>query len=197
METKREFKRTYLKYGKFLDPIAVFALIILIVIPIFAVINLSTKTLPSIYEANTTNNDKNVLGAKSDNTFGLELTPGGHAVIQTKLLNKVNVNRYIYKTNILKHNFGTYSRPVLNIYNNTDLPILVSISPSGITEQPLVNTILDSSRKRLYSTSTGLRLVTYTVQPHMQKDLYVEIFSRKNINFQEELSLDIYLSVSE
>jgi len=194
-ETKREFKRAYLNYGRFLDPIAVFALIILVITPIFAVINLSTKTIPSIYEVDQS--DRNVLGTKSTNTFGLELTSGSHAVIQTTLLDKIDTNTYNYKVNILAHKLGTYSRPVLNVYNNSNYPISINISPSGITGPSLINTILDSSRKRIYTKSTGFKIATYTIQPNEQKSLYLEVFSRENINFKEELSLDIYISKSK
>jgi hypothetical protein len=201
-ETKREVKRAYLNYGKLLDPIAIFALIILVVTPIFAVINLSTKTLPAVYKTektNTTVEDErfSVLGVKSNKEFGIELTTGTHKVIQTTLLDTVDQNSYKLEIEINKHEAGTYSRPVLNVYNKTNKEVQISISPFEVVGTSLINTVFDESRQRLFSINSGLSLVTYTIKPNDEKELYLEVYSVDDINFQDELALDIYMNTLE
>jgi hypothetical protein len=123
--SRNKRKQFIQKAGSFLEPFALGILCLLFIIPGLTFLNLTpiVKNLTS-----------NVLGAKDETGFDIELVGGDHKVFQNEHIVKDSDTKYTYDANILAHNSGEYSKPILvvkNVSNETQ-----DISFSGSTETP-------------------------------------------------------------
>lgn len=109
MAKKEEFKKIF---TQILEPFALGLLALFFILPIVTVMNLTpiTKQIKKI----------DVLGITTQDELIIRLVGGQHDVFSGESLNKIDETEYAYSTKIEKRGADSYSKPILEIQNNTE-----------------------------------------------------------------------------
>jgi len=109
MGKKEEFKKTF---SQILEPFALGLLALFFILPIVTVMNLTpiTKQIKKI----------DVLGVTTQDELVLRLVGGQHEIFSGESLNKIDETEYAYSARIGKRGADSYSKPILEIQNNTE-----------------------------------------------------------------------------
>lgn len=186
---KREFKRFAKKYGKFVEPFAILALIMLFILPVASVLNLSID-----FKQNGRVKQE-VLGVTSDSKVVLEKVGGIHPIIHNEKLLQSTENLYEYSANINKRPEGSYDKPVMVISNNTIFDQKVTFTLNqGVSSDTLIGLSYNNTNYFL-STPQG---ETY---PHILKlsqgesiRLSILIRNPNNVLFEDSISIGVRTS---
>lgn len=182
MIDKREIKRFNMKFGKFLDPLALFLLIAVFVLPSLAVINLSPKSKSAT----------NVLGAESKQEISTVLVGGIHDYIKEERIDFPNEKRVEYNSVLIKHSPGTYSKPILQITNSFNNDAIVNIL--GGTQNPTGSPIylIVNNQEYLLQDSSGDTQEVQVKLPQQSKNIvYLKLDTTTPLLFNEDISITI------
>lgn len=183
---KREIKRVQKRLSPFLDPLAVVALIMVVVLPTLAVLNLSPLAKKSV------NSNANVLGESDGNPIGVVLVGGIHDYITNESLEFPSEKSYTYTASISSHNQGQYSKPVFQIVNNNSsektLELLTTIE---IPSQTQVSIVMNDKEYVLVSTKGEPYTVTIPLEEASENLAYLRIISQNSVLFSNRIELQI------
>lgn len=182
MIDKREIKRLNIKIGKYLDPLALFLLFAVFILPALAVINLSPR-------AKSVNN---VLGAASKQELSVVLVGGTHDYLNSEKLSFPNEKMTTYQAAILKHEKGEYSKPILQVKNTFNAPTNIEIS--GGTQTPTgspISLIFDNTEYTLQDESGSPQTINIKVKEQSTNIMYLRFDSKTSIGFDENFELNI------
>lgn len=109
MAKKEEFKMVF---SQILEPFALGLLALFFILPVVTVMNLTpiTKQIKKI----------DVLGVTTQDELVLRLVGGQHEIFSGESLNKIDETEYAYSARIGKRGADSYSKPILEIQNNTE-----------------------------------------------------------------------------
>jgi hypothetical protein len=109
MANKEEFKKVF---SQILEPFALGLLALFFILPVVTVMNLTPKT-KQIKKID-------VLGVTTQDELVLRLVGGQHEIFSGESLNKIDETEYAYSARIGKRGADSYSKPILEIQNNTE-----------------------------------------------------------------------------
>jgi hypothetical protein len=169
-----------------IEPIALGVLALLFIIPTITVMNLSpiTKKLQEL----------NVLGANTESSVSITLVGGKHDVITEENLNKLSDISYEYSTQLAGNGTSSYSKPILEIKNNTAQ--VQKVSFYGQTLNSIKSNIylkLDDSQVslKLQDDKGQTYLQEITIQPASKVVAFLSVESLSAVNFAEEFDMQI------
>ncbi len=180
-------KRSKLKEftSKILEPIALGLLALLFIIPSITVINLEpiTKNLKEFTD---------VLGVTTANQVIIDLVGGTHEIVSTERIYKDGENGYTYEAMLTKRESDFYSKPILQIRNNTQEDKVLSFL--GTTLNPTrsdIGLIVNSQEYKLQSSQGISETVEILLKPQSTYDVFLTVESVVGIQFSEEFDMSI------
>lgn len=182
MIDKREIKRFSLKFGKFLDPLALFLLLAVFILPALAVINLSPKS-----QART-----NVLGTKSKQDISVVLVGGTHPTVVNEKLSFPSDDRSEYSSTISKHEAGTYSKPIVQITNSYNKSAKIDFyGQTENTTNSEIFLIVNEKEYLLQEKNGNTYPISLEVSEQTKSVVYLKIVSDIPQLFSEKFNLTI------
>ncbi|MBI2357218.1 hypothetical protein HYV12_04175 [Candidatus Dojkabacteria bacterium] len=181
---KREIKRFRNKVGKYMDPLAIIAMILVLLLPALTVINLSPLSKSNV------KTNKNVLGEAVGKDLGFVLVGGVHDYIKEELLDFPSEDTYQYVATIIKHNPGRYSKPIVQIVNENSQEQAVTVSAlMATTSNTEVSIIVNEKEYRLVS-SEGEPYTTSIVLPSKSENImYLKLVTQTPTLFNNNIEL--------
>lgn len=182
MIDRRELKRIGNKVGKYLDPLALFLLIAVFIIPAMAVVNLSPKSKP----------ESNVLGARSDQGITIVMVGGIHDFLKDERIEVPTDGMYVYKAEMIKHGVGKYSKPILQIVNSTnnELKIMVEGGTLNPIDSPLY-LMYNDNKYSLEEENGNKNSLAINVPKQSKKILFLTFDTQTPLLFNEEVEITI------
>lgn len=171
--------------GHVLEPFALGVLALLFIIPTITVMNLSpiTKKLKEL----------NVLGATTQSTVSVDLVGGTHDIFTSENLTKTSDNVYEYTTTLNKGNADRYSKPILQIQNNTES--VQKVSFYGGTQDAIKSkigmTVGDTQTYTLQDTSGQTYQQEISLDPSEKVTIFLFIEGFNNTQFSEDFSMQV------
>jgi len=166
------------------EPIALGVLALLFIIPTVTVMNLSpiTKKLQEL----------NVLGANTQSTISITLVGGKHEVFTEENLNKDSDTTYSYSTKLNKRAADSYSKPAVEIKNNTDKAQKVSFYGQTLNQtQSNIRIIADEKSYKIQDDKGQTFMQEITVAPTSKVVVFLSIENLTGIQFSEEFDMQI------
>ena len=186
-ETKRSMKRVFMDYGKLLEPVGILLLIIILVVPILTVINLTTKVDPMISQQQIQN--LNVLGVQNDiNDYGIQFIPGSHSVINPSEIEKVDSNQSQISITLNSHEAQIYTRPILEVYNNSGIDKTLTLVLSEYDGETPVSILINEEEYTLYN-KYGPQIISLNVASGEKLELFLQLDSQNIVNYDSTLTL--------
>ena len=173
-----QFKRVT---GQILEPFALGLLALLFIIPTLTVFNLSpiTKTLEK-------------LGVSSKEEIAFTLVEGKHEIIRSEYLAKNEDGDYTYSTTLNKRASDTYSKPIVEIKNNTELQQTIVLY--GQTKTPTrsnISVIINDHPYKLQSDSNATYPQEITMDPNTTIIMFLNVENLAGVQFSEEFEMHL------
>lgn len=170
--------------GQVLEPFALGLLALLFIIPTLTVFNLSpiTKTLEKL----------NVLGVASNEDVSFTLVEGKHDIIKSEYLVKNEDSDYTYSTTLTKRASDSYSKPILELKNNTQLQQTVVLY--GQTKSPTrsnIFVIINDHPYKLQDDSNFTYPQEITLDPQTTAVMFLAIENLSGVQFSEEFEMHL------
>jgi len=171
--------------GKILEPIALGLLALLFIIPSITVINLEpiTKNIKEFTD---------VLGVTTSSEVIVDLVGGTHEVLSVEKISKDGDNGYKYNAMLTKRESDFYSKPILQIRNNTDEDKILTFL--GTTLNPTrsdIGLIINDQAYRLQRSTGQSETVEILLKPKAKYDIYLTVESVVGVQFSEEFEMKI------
>jgi len=166
------------------EPLALGVLALLFIIPTITVMNLSpiTKKLQEL----------NVLGANTQSTATVTLVGGKHEVFAEENLNKISDVIYDYSTKLNKRAADSYSKPIVEIKNNTDKTQKISFYGQTLNQtQSNIRLIVDDQTYKIQDDKGQTFPQEITILPSSKVVVFLSIENLTGIQFSEEFDLQI------
>ncbi len=166
------------------EPLAFGVLALLFIIPTITVMNLSpiTKKLQ----------DLNILGVNTQNSLSVNLVGGNHDVFTEESLNKASENTYDYSTKLNKRAADSYSKPIIEIKNNTTETQEVSFYGQTLNQtQSNIRLIIDDQTYKIQDDKGQTYLQNITVAPSSKIVIFLAVENLTGIQFSEEFDMQI------
>jgi len=168
------------------EPIALGVLALLFIIPTITVMNLSpiTKKLK----------DLNVLGANTQTTVDITLVGGKHPILTEENLNKISDTSYEYSTLVAGRNADSYSKPIVEIKNNTDKAQKISFygQTANQTQSNIyIRTDSDDTAKKLQDDKGQTYIQEISVAPSSKIVVFLSVENQNGINFSTPFDMQI------
>lgn len=183
---KREIKRYKRKIERFMDPLAILAFIAILILPTFAVLNLS----PSAKSTKVVRS--NVLGESDSKTLSFALVGGIHSHIRNEKLNILNTDEALFSSKILKHSEGRYSKPILQLSNNgwEDREILVTAN-SRLSTTDEISIIIEGTEYILQSQANEPFTVGVRIPARAKTDMYLMITGLRPVSYSNDIEIKV------
>lgn len=181
MIDKRELKRLNKKIGKYLDPLALFLLFAVFILPALTVLNLSPQSKSNF----------NVLGTTSKEEISLVLVGGVHDIFKEERILFPNDKYTKYESTIIKHEKGEYSKPILQIKNT--FSDNVNIYVSGGTQNPInaeLSLIYEGNEYLLQDRAGNMKEVELNVKENSKNIIYLKLVSPISLKFNEKVEIN-------
>lgn len=169
-----------------IEPFAIGLLALLFIIPTITVMNLSpiTKRLK----------DLNVLGVNTQSAVSVDLVGGKHDIFSEENLDKNTDTIYEYTTKLNKRTADSYSKPILEIKNNTKDPRKVSFYGQTLNQtQSNIGIIVNNKLYKIQDDKGQTYPETITVEPSEKVVVFLAIENLAGIQFSEDFSLQVKL----
>ncbi|MCD4811108.1 hypothetical protein K8R14_00670 [bacterium] len=185
MITKNKQSKVRNLLGKFLEPIALGVLALLFIIPTLTVINLEpiTKNIREFTD---------VLGVATNSKVIVDLVGGTHEVLSVEKISKNGDSGYIYNAMLTQRESDFYSKPILQIGNNTDEEKILTFL--GTTLNPTrseIGLIINDQVYTLQHSTGQSESVEILLKPRATYDIYLTIESLVGVQFSEEFEMKI------
>ncbi len=169
-----------------IEPIALGVLALLFIIPTITVMNLSpiTKKLK----------DLNVLGANTQSSVSITLVGGKHPILTEEHLNKISDTSYDYSTLVAGRNADSYSKPIVEIKNNTDKAQKISFygQTANQTQSNIyLRTDDDNTAKKLQDDKGQTYIQEISVDPSSKVVVFLSVENQNGINFSTQFDMQI------
>lgn len=176
-----QFKRVV---GQILEPFALGLLALLFIIPTLTVFNLSpiTKTLERL----------NVLGVSSNEDVSFTLVEGKHDIIRSEYLVKNEDGDYTYSTTLNKRASDSYSKPIIELKNNTQAQQTVVLY--GQTKSPTrsnISVIINDQPYKLQNDSNNTYPQEIIINPQTTAVMFLSIENLSGVQFSEEFEMHL------
>lgn len=176
-----QFKRVI---GQILEPFALGLLALLFIIPTITVFNLSpiTKTLEKL----------DVLGVSSKEEVAFTLVEGKHDIIRSEYLIKNEDGNYTYSTTLSKRASDNYSKPIIEIKNNTQSQQTIVLY--GQTKTPTrsnISVIINNHPYKLQSDSNVTYPQEITIDPNTTVIMFLNVENLAGVQFSEEFEMQL------
>lgn len=168
------------------EPLALGVLALLFIIPTITVMNLSpiTKKLQ----------DLNILGVNTDSTVSVTLVGGKHDVFSEENLNKTSDTKYEYTTKLSKRAADSYSKPIIEIKNNTTETQEVSFYGQTLNQtQSSIRIIVDDQAYKIQDDKGQTYPQEISIAPSSKAVIFLAIENFTGVQFSEEFDLQIKL----
>jgi hypothetical protein len=176
------------KFKRFLtlivEPFAVGILALLFIIPAITVMNLSpiTKKIKEL----------NVLGVNTDSSVSMTLVGGKHDILSEENLNKVSETSYEYSTKLAQRNADSYSKPIIEVKNNTPETQKLSFYGQTLVQtKSNINIIVDGTSYLLQDDKGQTYFQEITLAPGTKPIVFLTIENLTGVQFSEEFDLQI------
>lgn len=179
---KRELKRIQSKFGKLLDPLGLFILLSLFILPALTIVNLSPKAGRSV----------TVLGTESKPGVGVVLVGGVHDYIKDERISFPQDDIYTYNAQIIKHGTGRYSKPILQLTNFSDKDETLILS--GNTQTPTGSEIflaIDEREYMIQNMSGDMITEQAKIKGSTKPIVYLVIKTSTPLQFNEDIEVNI------
>ncbi len=184
----RELRRINLKFGKFLDPFLILAIIAILTFSILSITNLSPKSFSQGQKAN-------VLGVQDSTEISFELIRGAHNYITSEKLRQITPTHLKYTTLLKKPPEGRISKPIIKIEGlQEDAVLKAHLTYTNSTNSKI--SIFDKSRNTSYVLQD--RLVNYSpnIKINSKTDtLYLMVENPKPILFNQYVEIAFFLNL--
>ncbi len=181
---KRELKRVKNNVEKFMDPVAIVIMMLILLLPTLAVVNLSPLS-----KADTRTN-RNVLGESDGESMGFVMVGGIHDYVKEELLDFPSQDNFRYQATLIKHNKGRYSKPIVQIVNNNseEKEVLVSALLSKASKTTISFIIND--KEYILVSSQGEPFTTTIKIPSKSENIgYLKFVSDSDTMFNNSVEL--------
>ncbi|MBP5204625.1 hypothetical protein J6Z48_03225 [bacterium] len=170
-------------FGTILEPFALCLLLVIFTIPVATVINLEpiTKNGKTV----------DVLGVSTSNEVTISLIDGKHSIFKNEELESTENNQLKYSTDIKRREAGVYSKPILEINNDTDQDRVVEITTNPDIKTSSNISILIGEDSYTLIDKDGATSQKINIDAGESYTLFLSIENDVNIQFSE--NLEIYL----
>lgn len=173
------------KMGKLLEPFALLLLIALFVIPAATVLNLEPIT-------KVIKNGVSVLGVSSNNSVSVVLVEGSHNVFKDESLELLNDGSYTYSVNISDRVANLYSKPILEVTNNTEETKTLVFDATGNTDSSSnINLLVGDDSYRIQDISGNMYTQEISLAPGESSIIFLSVENIVNVQFSDVLSIFI------
>ncbi len=186
---KREIKRQLNKYGKYLDILLSFVLVLIFTVPIMVILNLSP-----IVSAENSTLPSNVLGVKTGfvEVTEVKMVGGSHSYIQNENLYTYEDNKYLYSTRVLVRDKGVYSKPIFTISVPTDTKLLVKIwVADDLKSTTQIGILLDKTNYVLKEYSGMQYIREILLSDEGAYTFSLDLRNENNVNFPENIDIHV------
>jgi len=181
MAQKDEFKKIF---SQILEPFALGLLALFFILPIVTVMNLTpiTKQIKKI----------DVLGVTTQDELVIRLVGGQHEIFSGESLAKIDETEYSYSARIGKRGADSYSKPILEIQNNTEEKKILSFWGQTLTNTRSKIYLQEKETPYLLQDNTG---ETYeqkiTVLPTEKIIIFLALENISGVQFSELFDMTI------
>ena len=166
-----------------LEPVAFGLLALLFIIPSITVINLEpiTKVLK----------DLDVLGVSNKSEISINIIGGTHQIFNREKIEAVD-GVYTYTTVLTRREADRYSKPILEIINNTQEEAILEIY--GNTALPTgsdITMIINDQVYRLQGSNGEITSQKIAFVPNQKYVIFLAVESFSNVQFEEDFELKI------
>lgn len=183
---KRDIERMNIKFGKFLDPFLMLAIIMIISISLLSVRSLSPRAF-SQEEFNS------VLGVQEKSKGEVNFVQGEHRYITSEELKQINPTHFKYTTFVKKPPKGRISKPILELEkfgSETTLRIQLTYTNSNNSKI----SIFDEKNKTNYILQEGNRKYTQDIKLNNSHTLHLAVENTKPVFFDQYIELNFLLN---
>ncbi len=184
---KRELSRINIKFGKFLDPFLILAILFILTTSILAVSSLSPRTFSKEQMAN-------VLGIQEDSEINFKLIRGSHNYITSENLEEISKNHFKYSTLVTKPPEGRISKPIIqidNLYKEKELKIRLNYT--NLNNSKI--SIFDESQNTSYILQKNSQNYSQNINIDQNtKDLYLVVENSRPVFFNQYIEISFFLN---
>ncbi|MCD4756566.1 hypothetical protein K8R20_03055 [bacterium] len=185
MITKNNQSKVRSFSGKILEPLALGLLALLFIIPALTVMNLKPLT-------KDTKDFSNVLGVTTNSQIIVDLIGGTHEILSVEKIYKDGESGYRYGTLLAQRDSDFYSKPILQITNNTnEEKILTFLGSTLHPTQSKIGLIINDQAYGLQDSTGQSELVEILLKPRVAYDIYLTVENTVDIQFSEEFEMKI------
>lgn len=171
--------------NKILEPIALGLLALLFIIPTITVVNLEpiTKNIKDFTD---------VLGVTTSSEVIIDIVGGTHEVVRSERIQKINDQEYKYEATLTKRDADFYSKPILQIRNNSEVEKTLTFF--GTTINPTrsdIGLIVHDQYYRLQKSRGESQEVNILIRPGGMFDVYLTIESVIGVQFSEDFEMRV------
>ncbi|MCC7290326.1 hypothetical protein IT417_03700 [bacterium] len=182
MMASREFKRVYNKLGKFLDPVGLFLLLAVFVLPALTVVNLSPRS----------NQVNNVLGVESKKDVSVVMVGGVHDFLKDERISFPSEGVSKYEAQMIKHDIGSYSKPILQLSNNYESAMNLEVTGGSSNRTNIPLYLIYREKEYLIQDENGITNVANIRIPDRTKDImYLKFDTSTPLRFNENVEVTI------
>ena len=170
--------------GQILEPFALGLLALLFIIPTLTVFNLSpiTKTFEKL----------DVLGVSSNEDVSFTLVEGKHDIIRSESLVKNEDGDYIYSTTLNKRASDSYSKPIIELKNNTqEQQTIVLYGQTKTPTRSNISVIINDHPYKLQDESNNTYPQEITMDPGKSTIMFLAIENLSGVQFSEEFEMHL------
>ncbi len=153
---KRDVERINIKFGKFLDPFLMLAIIMIVFVSLLSVKSLSPRTFSQ-------EEFKSVLGVQDNSQGEINFVQGEHRYIASEELQQINPTHFKYTTFVKKPPKGRISKPILELEKFTsDATLRIQLTYTNSNNSKI--SIFDEKSKTNYILQEGSRKYTQDIK---------------------------------
>lgn len=182
---KRVIKRLIARYGRLFEPLAVFAILTLFILPIVTVLNLSPKTRSLISRPNSS-----VLGVADVNGVIISKVGGNHKIVQNEKFISLNQSSFTYTATIKSREDGNYSKPILKVESGLDEEKEISFILKGYEGSSEIGLLYNDTNYILKS-SDGTHYTHIMKAEKGIQYIYLNINTSSDVNFDQDLEIQV------
>jgi hypothetical protein len=182
---RRRIERMNLKFGKFLDPVLMLAIILVFVVSLLSVRNLTPRTFSQEMK-------ETILGITEPNkTIPIKLILGEHAYITQEILTTINDHYFKYTAFVKKPLKGRVSKPIIEIQNSESMKVQIQYINSNSSKIA----IFQESKSTNHILQENNKVYMPEITFDQEKDtLYLSIENTKSVLFDQYVEIDFFLN---
>ena len=169
--------------GHMLEPFALVAIISLFILAGITIFNLSpiTKTKSS-----------GVLGVNTSTTVAVSMVGGTHNIVKEEEFSRISEFNYEYTASIKQRIKGEYSKPILQIVNNTSEKKDIYFSGSTLTSTSSdISLAINNQQYKLETKDGQTYSLLFSIDPSQSYTVYLILNNDQDVQFSEAFDLTV------